>query len=138
MNAEVDPLSRKTEIGPVAHVSVPELVGLGTLPWEALPQIAVGAPGLGVKESVLGEEAPNGDGADPVRIEASVADERAEDELGRDSGVITADVEEEGLLLGGERPRMAAVLAGIGSKRSETALQEGAAPAKQGRDGDGA
>lgn len=98
----------------------------------------MGAPGVGVKEPVLGEEAPNGDGADPVRVEASVADESAEDELGRDGGVVTADVEEEGLLLGGERPRMAAVLAGIGGECGEAALQEGASPPEQGRYGEGA
>ena len=138
MNSEVDSLSRKTENGPVTHVGVQELVGLGAPPWEALPQIAVGAPGLGVKEPVLGEEAPNGDGADPVHVEASVADESAEDELGRDGGVVTADVEEEGLLLGGERPRMAAVLAGIGGECGEATLQEGASPPEQCRDGEGA
>jgi hypothetical protein len=106
------------QVGSVTDVAVPERAGPVGLPTQ--PLLAVGSVSQrALVEAARGEEAPQRGGRDDVELEASVGDERVEDQLGRGAGSLPSHVAEQLLLLGGEGPRRAAVGARLGSQRGE-------------------
>ena len=114
-------LAADKQMGAVADVAVPERAGMRSFPPESLLAVG-GISERALVEAARGEEAPQRGGRNDVDLEASVGDERVEDQLGRGAGPLPSNVAQQILLLDGEGPRCAAIGARLGAQRGEPPL----------------